>query len=86
MYYPYFVTYMLVGFAVSLLVFFWALKNGQFSNQERARFLPLEDEPDPPAAEVSKISRLETMVLGLLACVGLAATAAVLIFALYFGT
>ena len=46
MYYPYFITYIVVGFAVTLAVFFWALKNGQFRDQQRARFLPLEDEPE----------------------------------------
>ena len=43
MYFPYFITYMIVGFAISLAAFFWALKNGQFKDQKRARFLPLED-------------------------------------------
>jgi len=29
----------------SLLTFFWALKSGQFDDQERARFFPLIDLP-----------------------------------------
>ena len=29
---------------VSLAGFFWALRHGQFSEQERARYLPLRDE------------------------------------------
>ncbi|MBW1825699.1 MAG: cbb3-type cytochrome oxidase assembly protein CcoS, partial [Deltaproteobacteria bacterium] len=37
MYFPYFITYMALGFAISLVVFFWALKNGQFKDQKRAR-------------------------------------------------
>ncbi len=83
MYYPYFITYILVGFAISLLVFFWALKNGQFNDQQRARFLPLEEERDAPAGDATPINRIETVALGVLACAGLAATASVLIFALY---
>ncbi|MBW2572007.1 MAG: cbb3-type cytochrome oxidase assembly protein CcoS [Deltaproteobacteria bacterium] len=47
MYFPYFITYIALGFAISLAVFFWALKNGQFKDQKRARFLPLEDEHEP---------------------------------------
>ena len=85
MYYPYFITYILVGFAISLLVFFWALRNGQFKEQQRARFLPLEEEQELPAGKVTRINRIETVALGVLACVGLAASAAVLIFALYSG-
>ncbi|MBW2435232.1 MAG: cbb3-type cytochrome oxidase assembly protein CcoS, partial [Deltaproteobacteria bacterium] len=32
---------MAAGFIISLVVFFWALNNGQFKDQQRARFLPL---------------------------------------------
>jgi len=42
MYFPFFVAYMVVGFAVSLAVFFWALTRGQFNDQQRARFLALD--------------------------------------------
>ncbi|MBW2239302.1 MAG: cbb3-type cytochrome oxidase assembly protein CcoS [Deltaproteobacteria bacterium] len=82
MYFPYFITYMALGFAISLAVFFWALKNGQFKDQKRARFLPLEDEHEPSSAEISTFHRYETYVLVLLALAGLAASGAVLIFAL----
>ncbi len=35
----------LVAFSLwfSLMAFFWGLQSGQFSDQERARFLPLRD-------------------------------------------
>jgi len=33
------------GLAVSFLVFFWGMKTGQFSDQARARYLPLLGEP-----------------------------------------
>ena len=84
MYFPYFMTYILVGFGISLAVFFWALKTGQFNDQQRARFLPLEDEQEDPAGQASKVQRWELFALGILACTGLAASAAVLIFSLYF--
>jgi cbb3-type cytochrome oxidase maturation protein len=82
MYFPYFITYMAVGFAISLLAFFWALKNGQFKEQQRARFLPLEDEQEPPVQRVSKIKPYEIYTLIFLALAGLAASAAALVFSL----
>lgn len=82
MYFPYFITYIIIGFAVSLVVFFWALNNGQFRDQQRARFLPLEDEPEPRAFNVSRINRYEMYALLFLACAGLISSAAVLVFAL----
>jgi cbb3-type cytochrome oxidase maturation protein len=82
MYYPYFVTYIIVGFVISMLVFFWALRNGQFKDQDRARFLPLRDEDETGRSRVSRFNRLEAFALGGLACAGLLAIAAVLIFAL----
>lgn len=33
-----------LGVGVSLAVFVWALKNGQFADQQRARYLPLQNE------------------------------------------
>lgn len=81
MYFPYFITYIVIGFVISLVVFGWALKNGQFKDQQRARFLPLENETDQPA-KVSRFSRFETYALFFLALAGLSASAAVLIFAL----
>jgi cbb3-type cytochrome oxidase maturation protein len=82
MYYPYFIAYMLVGFAISLVVFFWALGSGQFKDQERARFLPLEQGEDPRPSKISRTGRYEAYALGLLVMLGLMATGAVLIFAI----
>jgi len=82
MYFPYFITYMAVGFVISLVVFFWAIKNGQFKDQKRARFLPLEDELEPSVAKVSTFKRYEIYTLLFLALAGLAASGAVLVFSL----
>ena len=82
MYFPYFITYMAVGFVISLVVFLWAIKNGQFKDQKRARFLPLEDELEPSVAKVSIFKRYEVYTLLFLALAGLAASAAVLVFSL----
>jgi len=45
-----FIIYLASGLFFGLLVFLWALKNGQFKDQQRARFLPLEDDEHLPAA------------------------------------
>ncbi|MBI9084182.1 MAG: cbb3-type cytochrome oxidase assembly protein CcoS [Desulfobacterales bacterium] len=85
MYYPYFVTYMTLGLVISLVVFFWALNNGQFRDQQRARYLPLNDAAEGQKVKVSRFGRCETYALFFLAAAGIAASAAVLIFALYNG-
>lgn len=82
MYFPYFMAYMTAGFVVSLVVFLWAFRNGQFSDQQRARFLPLEEETDQAPARVSRMNRLEAYALVGLACLGLLTSGAVLIFSL----
>lgn len=85
MYFPYFITYMVAGLVISLVVFFWAIKNGQFKDQKRARFLPLEEEPEARGSKISVFNRYEAYGLMFLAFAGLAASAAVLIFALFKG-
>ena len=86
LYYPYFIAYMLLGFGISLLVLFWALGSGQFRDQERARFLPLEQgEGSFRTLKISRTGRYEAYALGLLVALGLLATGAVLIFAILTG-
>ena len=82
MYYPYFIAYMAAGFVISLVVFFWALKNGQFKDQQRARFLPLETERQAKPAVASRFARIETIALFSLVCLCLAASVTVIVFAL----
>lgn len=86
MYYPYFLTYMALGFGITLIVFVWALNNGQFKEQQRARYLPLHDAPDPPPAGPSRFIGLQMAILFTMAALGLAASAAVIIFALVHGS
>jgi nitrogen fixation-related uncharacterized protein len=57
------------GLLASLGVFFWALRTGQFSEQDRARFLPLSDEFPLPAVE--NPAKLCPEVYALLFAVGL---------------
>jgi cbb3-type cytochrome oxidase maturation protein len=82
MYYPYFIAYMAAGFVISLLVFFWALNNGQFKDQQRARFIPLEAHLSPKPLKPPRFYRIETYALFALVCLVLASSVAVVIFAL----
>lgn len=84
MYFPYFISYIAIGLTISIVVFVWALKNGQFRDQQRARYLPLEDDLDRPAGRASRISRYEVYALFFLAFAGLGASAAVLIYSLFY--
>lgn len=86
MYYPYFITYMALGLGITLLVFAWALNSGQFREQQRARYLPLHEAPDPPPAPPSRFIRLQVVTLFIMAVLGLAASAAIIIFALIHGS
>jgi len=82
MYFPYFIAYMSAGFVISLLVFFWALNKGQFKDQERARYLPLESELNRPPLKIPRFARLETYALFSLIGIVLATSMAVVIFSL----
>ncbi len=82
MYYPYFISYMLFGLFVSLVVFAWALKNNQFRDQQRARFLPILEIPRQRPAPTKLASRLEMIALFGLVCITLCASFSFVIFAI----
>ena len=82
MYYPYFIAYMSAGFVISIVVFLWALNNGQFNDQQRARFIPLENDLKPEPVKASRFARIETIVLFSLVCICLMCSVAVIVFAL----
>jgi len=82
MYFPYYIAYMTAGFVITLVVFFWALNQGQFKEQNRARFIPLEADGNTRPVKASRFARLETIALFALVGIGLAASAAVVTFAL----
>jgi cbb3-type cytochrome oxidase maturation protein len=85
MYYPYLITYMLAGFFISLVTFLWALNSGQFKDQKRARFLPLEGEPEIVAVRAPRHYRIKVFILFALACSGLVATAVAIAFIAWHG-
>ena len=74
MYYPYYLAYMVSGFVISLAVLFWALRNGQFKDQQRARFLPLENKPTTEPTRLSRMGRWQAVILLAMACSGLVAS------------
>ena len=84
MYYPYFIAYIGIGLTISLVVFFWAFRTGQFGDQQRARYLPLKDDSDAPPVKTTRFNRIEIYGLFILATVGIGLTATVLAYALYF--
>ena len=84
MYYLFFIIYVVTGFILTLCLFFWALKNGQFRDQQRARFLPLLDEGERPAAVVvTKVNRYQAYVLVGLLISGLLVSATIVIYTLF---
>lgn len=52
-YYTLYIIYIIVSTIIGVWGFCWALKNGQFRDQQRARFLPLREEDDSRGLEVS---------------------------------
>lgn len=82
MYFPYYIAYMTLGFIVTLVVFFWALQRGQFKDQERARFIPLEADNGRKHVKASRLARIETIALFALVGIALTTSAAVITFAL----
>ena len=82
MYYLFYFRYVVVSTAVGLWVFLWALRNGQFRDQQRARFLPLQGGEETPAVKVSKFHRYQAQVLFGLLISWLAAAAALVVYAL----
>jgi cbb3-type cytochrome oxidase maturation protein len=86
MYFPYYIAYMALGFIITLVVFFWALNHGQFRDQNRARFIPLEADTAAKPVKASRFARIETVALFVLVGIGLAASAAVVTFALLKAT
>ena len=85
MYFPYLIAYMAAGFVISLVTFLWALNAGQFKDQKRARFLPLEGEPEMAHVRAPRSYRIKVFILFALACSGLIATAAAIAYTVIKG-
>ena len=83
MYFPYYIVYMVIGFVITLVVFFWALNQGQFKDQKRARFIPMEAAGNTKPVKISRFARLEFIALFALVGIGLATSVVVVAFALF---
>jgi len=71
------------GVLVSIAVFVWAVRSGQFSDQGRARFLPLSDEiPNPCVADPSRLSIEVYVLMGVfgMGVLAMASTIALILF------
>jgi nitrogen fixation-related uncharacterized protein len=56
MFVPVWLFFLASGTLMAILVLVWAIRNHQFEDQERARYLPLND---VPAAELSKTATMK---------------------------
>ncbi len=75
-----------ISLGVSIVAFIWALRAGQFSDQDRARYLALgKDLLSQPIVTVSRAKqRLHTAALCLCAAVCVAAFAVALILGIHY--
>ncbi len=76
-----FIIFIFSGLFFGLIVFFWALKSGQFKEQERARYLAIEDDQDNPENGVSRSGQLQSYILLVLLLVGILISASVVVYA-----
>ena len=64
--------------AASLVGFFWALRTGQFTEQDRARFLPLRDQlPRPGLKNPGRVSPEVYVLAGMMGLGGVLLAAAI---------
>ena len=66
-YYPFYLLYLGAGITICGVLFFWAVRNGQFQDQKRARHLPLYGEPvlprDASSARWPRAMRLTALLI-----------------------
>ena len=85
MYYAGWLSLVAISLAVSIVAFLWGLKSGQFSDQDRARYLPLGSDllSRPAVAATPRRRRWQTTGLLLVIFVCVAAFAAALALSLH---
>jgi len=81
MLYFFFILFLVSGFIFGIIVFLWALKSGQFKDQQRARYLALDDDEEFPERQISGSGRFQAALVLCLLVFGLMVTAAVMIYA-----
>jgi cbb3-type cytochrome oxidase maturation protein len=66
MYFPIWMILVVFSLGISILAFLWGLHSGQFSDQDRARFLPLfEAPPQPLISDPAKLNVEVYVLLGI---------------------
>jgi cbb3-type cytochrome oxidase maturation protein len=66
MYFPIWMILVVFSLGISIMAFLWGLQSGQFSDQERARFLPLyEAPPQPMVPDPAKLTVEVYVLLGI---------------------
>jgi cbb3-type cytochrome oxidase maturation protein len=73
-----------VGIGISIIVFLWALKTGQFSDQARARYLPLGEELPLGSVEVSQRLPCEVYALIIIIALGILSIASTITLTIYW--
>ena len=59
-----------ISLCVSLIAFIWAVKSGQFAEQQRLRYLPLRDQAAvPPPGKAARLPTEVYALFGVSACV-----------------
>ena len=84
MYYSSWLSLITISLGVSLIAFVWALRNGQFSDQGRARYIPLSSEPSLPALSEPAKRPWELYALMLIGLIGLAVISAAIALSFYW--
>ncbi len=84
MVYPFFIAYMVVGLAVTLCIFVWAVRSGQFKDQQRARYLPLEEDMEKGRVDTRALSRYQAGAILFLKVIGLLFCTALLLYTFIF--
>ncbi|MDY0042532.1 MAG: cbb3-type cytochrome oxidase assembly protein CcoS [Desulforhabdus sp.] len=84
MYYSAWIVLVIISLTVSLVAFVWALYSGQFSDQSRARYIPLGSEPALPPIGKPERRALELYALIFIGILGLCGISASIILSLYW--
>lgn len=84
MYYSSWLSLIVISLGVSVAAFVWALHNGQFSDQRRARYIPLSSEPVLPPLRQPTKRTWELYALAIVGLLGLAGISVSIALSLYW--
>jgi cbb3-type cytochrome oxidase maturation protein len=75
-----------ISLSVSLAAFIWGLRSGQFSDQDRARYLPLSRDllTEPITAAPRRKQKVHSAALLIVILIGLSAFATALVMSIHY--